>query len=323
MGLALFLSLSECGFFVWDTCITVGIVQKFLFVTEDGWPLMDAEQIPATIGMRIRCWMDNRTGRIAYIHNDWPQRIWVEFDDGEENEKDVTWFVSEKGGNPVGPGLTEKEVMVRDHVFVLQKGSDYCCLNSSCLKLFAFAAASFTVVLILTGMPRVARPTLCSVAHLPRGPITGTTGTTRATITRNGSGRPTPKEALLGVQPSTEDAPRERAGPSFAEEDAGAKATKSARDLSEKRKAFGRRSYGRGKGSFRLHLWPTEERFPALGPVGAPPEGVGNAEKLPKASLLGLGLRLVLGLLLWHGSGPGGHRGAEVTCAWKIQWPMY
>ena len=22
-----------------------------------------------------------------------PQRIWVEFDDGEENEKDVTWFV--------------------------------------------------------------------------------------------------------------------------------------------------------------------------------------------------------------------------------------
>ena len=42
-----------------------------------------------------------------------------------------------------------------------------------------------------------------------------------------------------------------------------------------------------------------------------------------EASLLGLGLRLVLGLLLWHGSGPGGHRGAEVTCAWKIQWPMY
>ncbi|CAK9058141.1 unnamed protein product [Durusdinium trenchii] len=33
MGLALFLSLSECGFFVWDTCITVGIVQKFLYFT--------------------------------------------------------------------------------------------------------------------------------------------------------------------------------------------------------------------------------------------------------------------------------------------------
>ena len=79
------------------------------FVTEDGWPLLDVEQIPATIGMRIRCWMDNRTGRIAYIHNDWPQRVWVEFDDGEENEKDVTWFMSEKGGNPVGPGLTEQE----------------------------------------------------------------------------------------------------------------------------------------------------------------------------------------------------------------------
>jgi len=79
------------------------------FVTEDGWPLQDVQQIPATIGMRIRCWMDNRTGRIAYIHNDWPQRIWVEFDDGEENEKDVTWFVCEQGGTPVGPGLTEKE----------------------------------------------------------------------------------------------------------------------------------------------------------------------------------------------------------------------
>lgn len=79
------------------------------FVTEDGWPLQDVGEMPATIGMRIRCWMDNRTGRIAYIHNDWPQRIWVEFDDGEENEKDVTWFVCEQGGNPVGPGLTEKE----------------------------------------------------------------------------------------------------------------------------------------------------------------------------------------------------------------------
>lgn len=79
------------------------------FVTEEGWPLQDVGEMPATIGMRIRCWMDNRTGRIAYIHNDWPQRIWVEFDDGEENEKDVTWFVCEEGGNPVGPGLTEKE----------------------------------------------------------------------------------------------------------------------------------------------------------------------------------------------------------------------
>lgn len=43
--------------------------------------------------VEVNC-RDNRTGRIAYIHNDWPQRIWVEFDDGEENEKDVTWFVS-------------------------------------------------------------------------------------------------------------------------------------------------------------------------------------------------------------------------------------
>lgn len=79
------------------------------FVTEDGWPLQDDQTVPATIGMRVRCWMDNRSGRIAYIHNDWPQRIWVEFDDGEENEKDVTWFVSEHGGNPVGPGMTERE----------------------------------------------------------------------------------------------------------------------------------------------------------------------------------------------------------------------
>ncbi|CAK9026828.1 unnamed protein product [Durusdinium trenchii] len=32
-GLAMFLSLSECGFFVWDTCLTVGLVQKFLYFT--------------------------------------------------------------------------------------------------------------------------------------------------------------------------------------------------------------------------------------------------------------------------------------------------
>lgn len=33
MGLAMFLSLSECGFFVWDTCVTVGLVQKFIYFT--------------------------------------------------------------------------------------------------------------------------------------------------------------------------------------------------------------------------------------------------------------------------------------------------
>lgn len=31
MGLAMYLSLSECGFFVWDTCVTVAFVQKFLY----------------------------------------------------------------------------------------------------------------------------------------------------------------------------------------------------------------------------------------------------------------------------------------------------
>jgi len=80
------------------------------FVTADGWaPLHDRQQVPATINMRIKCWMDNRTGRIAYIHNIWPQRIWVEFDDGEEGEKDVTWFVSEDTEDPVGPGMTRRE----------------------------------------------------------------------------------------------------------------------------------------------------------------------------------------------------------------------
>lgn len=33
MDLAMFLSLSECGFFVWDTCVTIGLVQKFLYFT--------------------------------------------------------------------------------------------------------------------------------------------------------------------------------------------------------------------------------------------------------------------------------------------------
>lgn len=79
------------------------------FETEDGWPLLDVEAVPATINMRVRCWMDGRTGRIAYIHNDWPQRIWVEFDDGDAGEKDATWFVSEDQLIPVGPGLTNKE----------------------------------------------------------------------------------------------------------------------------------------------------------------------------------------------------------------------
>ena len=31
MGLAMYLSLSECGFFVWDTCVTLAFVQKFLY----------------------------------------------------------------------------------------------------------------------------------------------------------------------------------------------------------------------------------------------------------------------------------------------------
>lgn len=33
MELTLFLSFSECGFFVWDTSVTVGLVQKFLYFT--------------------------------------------------------------------------------------------------------------------------------------------------------------------------------------------------------------------------------------------------------------------------------------------------
>lgn len=74
------------------------------FQTEDGWPLLDKEMIPATVGMRVRCWMDGRCGKIAYIHNEWPQRVWVVFDDGDEGEKDATWFVSEVGCEPVGPG---------------------------------------------------------------------------------------------------------------------------------------------------------------------------------------------------------------------------
>jgi len=81
------------------------------FESEDGWPLLDVETVPATINLRVRCWMDGRCGRIAYIHNDWPQRIWVEFDDGESGEKDATWFVSEDNSVPVGPGHTEKEWM--------------------------------------------------------------------------------------------------------------------------------------------------------------------------------------------------------------------
>lgn len=79
------------------------------FESEDGWPLLDAEALPATINLRVRCWMDGRCGRIAYIHNDWPQRIWVMFDDGEEGEKDAAWFVSEDGCYPIGPGHSEKD----------------------------------------------------------------------------------------------------------------------------------------------------------------------------------------------------------------------
>ncbi|CAE8640513.1 unnamed protein product, partial [Polarella glacialis] len=79
------------------------------FESEDGWPLLDAEAIPATINLRVRCWMDGRVGRIAYIHNDWPQRIWVMFDDGDEGEKDAAWFVSEDGCYPIGPGHTESD----------------------------------------------------------------------------------------------------------------------------------------------------------------------------------------------------------------------
>lgn len=33
INLAMFLSLSECGFFVWDTCVSVSLVQKFLYFT--------------------------------------------------------------------------------------------------------------------------------------------------------------------------------------------------------------------------------------------------------------------------------------------------
>jgi len=33
MDLAMFLSLSECGFFAWDTCVTIGLVHKFLYFT--------------------------------------------------------------------------------------------------------------------------------------------------------------------------------------------------------------------------------------------------------------------------------------------------
>lgn len=33
MDLAMFLSLSECGFFMWDTCVSLGLVQKFLYFT--------------------------------------------------------------------------------------------------------------------------------------------------------------------------------------------------------------------------------------------------------------------------------------------------
>lgn len=33
MDLAMFLHLSECGFFMWDTCVTLGFVQKFLYFT--------------------------------------------------------------------------------------------------------------------------------------------------------------------------------------------------------------------------------------------------------------------------------------------------
>ena len=33
MDLILFLSFSECGFFVWDTCVTLGLVQKFIYFT--------------------------------------------------------------------------------------------------------------------------------------------------------------------------------------------------------------------------------------------------------------------------------------------------
>ena len=33
MELTLFLSFSECGFFLWDTSVTVGLVQKLLYFT--------------------------------------------------------------------------------------------------------------------------------------------------------------------------------------------------------------------------------------------------------------------------------------------------
>jgi len=79
------------------------------FESEDGWPLQDVEAVPASINLRIRCWMDGRCGRIAYIHNDFPQRIWVQFDDGDAGEKDATWFVTESGDVPVGPGHKGQE----------------------------------------------------------------------------------------------------------------------------------------------------------------------------------------------------------------------
>ena len=31
MSLAIFISLSECGFFIWDVCLTMGLVQKFIY----------------------------------------------------------------------------------------------------------------------------------------------------------------------------------------------------------------------------------------------------------------------------------------------------
>ncbi|CAE7372145.1 Lrguk [Symbiodinium sp. CCMP2592] len=33
IDLALFVSMSECGFFIWDTCLTLGLVQKFIYFT--------------------------------------------------------------------------------------------------------------------------------------------------------------------------------------------------------------------------------------------------------------------------------------------------
>jgi len=98
------------------------------FESEDGWPLLDVEAIPATINLRVRCWMDGRCGRIAFIHNDFPQRIWVEFDDGEAGEKDATWFVSENGAVPVGPGHKDGDWMYNSKG---GKGSGYGDVNRS------------------------------------------------------------------------------------------------------------------------------------------------------------------------------------------------